>query len=68
MERVEAGETITITVGGRPTAILAPVGRHRRWIPRSEFVTTLLAHQADPDLTRDLQDLAGETTDDLPLR
>lgn len=67
LKRVEAGETITITVGGLPTAVLAPVGRRRRWVPRSEFVTKLLANQADPGLTWDLQDLAGETTDELPL-
>lgn len=67
LERVEAGETITITVGGRPMAVLAPVGRRRRWVPRSEFATTLLAHQADPGLADDLQELAGEMTDELPL-
>ena len=67
LDRVEAGETITITVGGRPTAVLTPVGRRRRWAPRNEFVTALLTHQADPGLARDLQDLAGETTDELPL-
>lgn len=67
LERVEAGETITITVGGRPAAVLAPVGRRRRWMPRSTFAETLLAHQADAGLTDDLEALAGEMTDDLPL-
>jgi prevent-host-death family protein len=67
LQRVEAGETITITVGGRPTAVLAPVGRRRRWVPRSEFATTLLTHQADPGLAEDLEELAGEMTDEFPL-
>lgn len=67
LDRVEAGETITITVGGRPAAVLAPIGRRRRWVPRSDFVTTVLAHQADPGLADDLADLAGEMTDELPL-
>lgn len=67
LDRVESGETITITVGGRPTAVLVPIGRRSRWLPRSTFVSTVLAHQADPGLAEDLAELAGETTDELPL-
>ena len=67
LDRVASGETITITVDGRPAAVLAPVGRRPRWGPRSEFVTTILAHQADPGLAADLDELAGEMTDELPL-
>lgn len=67
LDRVEAGETLTITVDGRPTAVLAPVGRRRRWVPRSEFVSTVLTHQADAGLADDLDELAGEMTDELPL-
>ena len=67
LDRVESGETITITVDGRPTAVLRPVGRRPRWVLRSEFVTTVLAQQADPDLTGELDELADEMTDDLPL-
>ena len=67
LDRVEAGERVTITVDGRPVAVLAPVGRRPRWVARSEFVPMVLANQADPGLTADLQALAGDTTDDLPL-
>ena len=67
LDRVESGETITITVGGRPTAVLAPIGRRPRWVPRSEFASTVLTHQADSGLTEDLDELAGEMTDELPL-
>lgn len=67
LDRVESGETITITVGGRPTAVLAPIGRRPRWVPRSEFASTVLSHQADPGLAEDLAELAGEMTDELPL-
>lgn len=67
LDRVASGETITITVDGRPTAVLRPIGRRPRWVLRSEFASTLLAHQADPDLTEDLDELAGEMTDELPL-
>jgi prevent-host-death family protein len=67
LDRVEAGETLTITVDGRPAAVLAPVGRRRRWIPRSEFASTVLTRQADAGLADDLDELAGEMTDELPL-
>lgn len=65
LDHVEAGETLTITVDGRPMAVLAPVGRRRRWISSEEFTSTVLAHQADPALAHDLDDLAGEMTDDI---
>jgi prevent-host-death family protein len=68
LDRVEADETFTITVDGRPMAVLAPVGRRRRWISNDEFRATVLVHQADPSLADDLLQLAGETTDDVPIR
>lgn len=67
LDRVEAGETLTITVDGRPMAVLGPVGRRRRWISSDEFASTVLVHQADPALADDLDDLAGEMTDDIAL-
>ena len=68
LDRVQAGETITITVDGRPVALLSPVGRRPRWLARREFAETALAHQADPALSTDLRSLFDETTDDLPLQ
>lgn len=67
LDRVAAGESLTITVDGRPVALLGPVARRPRWVQRSEFVSAVLAHQADPALTADLDVLAGEMTDDVPL-
>jgi prevent-host-death family protein len=37
LRRVEAGETLVITVAGRPVAELSPTGR-RRWVKGSELV------------------------------
>lgn len=68
LDRVLAGETLTITVDGRPAALLAPVGRRPRWFARGEFISDVLTHQADPELVGDLEELAGEMTDELPLR
>jgi len=66
--RVEAGEAITITIDGRPVAILQPVGRRPQWIARDEFVRRVLPHQADPGLPAELADLVPDTTDDVPVR
>jgi prevent-host-death family protein len=66
LDRVQWGETITITVDGRPAAVLAPIARRPRWVARSHFVTAVLPHQADPALAEDLEALAREMTDELP--
>jgi prevent-host-death family protein len=68
LDRVEAGETLTITVDGRPVALLAPIGRRRRWLPRREFAEIVQTSQADAGLAADLEELAGEMTDERPLR
>ena len=67
LERVEAGEEVTITVDGRPVAVLHPVGRRPRWMKREEFVRRVLSRQADPELKRALAELAPDTTDDIAL-
>lgn len=68
LDRVEAGESITITVDGRPVAVLEPVRRRPRWMTRHEFGLRVLRHQADPGLADDLAALSDEMTDDLPFR
>jgi prevent-host-death family protein len=65
LDRVEAGEAITITIDGRPVAVLQPLGRRPRWLPREEFVRRVVRHQADAALGRELADLTPDTTDDL---
>jgi prevent-host-death family protein len=68
LQRVEAGESITITVDGRAVATLAPVGRRPRWMPKAELLSLIGSHQADSGLRDDLRRLAPDTTDDSPLR
>lgn len=67
LDRVEAGERLTITVDGRAVAVLGPVSRRAGWMPRHEFTERVLKHQADPGLSADLDDIAGELTDEMPL-
>ena len=66
LDRVATGERITITVDGRPAAELGPVGRRRRWMSRQSFADLVIERQADADLAQELDDLAGDSTDDLP--
>jgi prevent-host-death family protein len=68
LARVEAGESVTITVDRRPVAVLQPIGRRPRWSTRDEFVARMSGRRADPRLRDDLRRLAPETTDDLELR
>jgi prevent-host-death family protein len=68
LDRVAGGEAITITVDGRPVAVLQPAGRRPRWLNREEFIRRILAHQADAALRTELRSLAPDTTDDLPPR
>ena len=67
LERVQSGEAVTITVNGRPVAVLQPLGRRPRWLTREEFVHRVVPHQTDPGFHRERSELAPDTTDDLPL-
>jgi len=67
LDRVAAGESLTVTVGGRPVAVLQPLGRRPRWLARNEFVRRVLRRQADPGLLAELRDLAPDTTDDIRI-
>jgi len=66
LDRVEAGESITITVDGRAVAVLLPTDRRLRFMARDPFVRRVLSHRADAGLRAELRDLAPDTTDDLP--
>lgn len=67
LDRVESGEALTITIDGRPVAVLQPLGRRPRWMQRDEFARRMLRHLADPGLSRELTELLPETTDDIPM-
>lgn len=66
LARVEAGESITITVDGRPVATLEPIERRPRSMSREEFIHRLIPAQADHALLAELREMLPETTDDLP--
>lgn len=68
LTRVEAGEALTITIRGRPVAILQPIDRRPRFMSRDEFIGRVLPAQADPALRSELRAMLPETTDELPWR
>jgi prevent-host-death family protein len=68
LDRVGAGESVTITVDGLPVAVLQPLSRRPRWLSREEFARRVVSRQADAGLTQQLRDLAPDTTDDVPFR
>jgi prevent-host-death family protein len=67
LRRVEAGEDVTITVDGRPVAVLRPITARPRWMSGSELFLRLSRHQSDPALAKDLSEMVPDMTDDLPL-
>jgi prevent-host-death family protein len=66
LRQVSGGTRITITVNGKPIAEIGPVRAMRpQFFTKADLVTLVIDHQADAGLSGDLDDLAGETTDDL---
>jgi prevent-host-death family protein len=65
IDAVQAGERVVLTVHGEPIADIVPHGRRTPWLPGERLREQLLTRSADPGLSRDLDDLAGGTLDEL---
>jgi prevent-host-death family protein len=65
IDAVQAGERVTLTVHGEPVADIVPHGRRARWLAGARLREQLQIRSADPGLTRDLDELAGQTLDEL---
>jgi prevent-host-death family protein len=62
---VESGERVTLTVRGNPVADIVPHGQRTRWLSGEALRRELEGRSADPELREDLEDLAGQTLDEL---
>ena len=62
---VESGERVTLTVRGQAVADIVPHGRRTRWLDGRRLTSELSQRAADPGLTGDLAELAGQTVDVL---
>ena len=66
LRQVSGGTPVTVTVNGTPIAEIRPVrAACSQFMSKADLLDVLLHRQADPGLTSDLAQLAGEPTDDL---
>lgn len=65
VDALRAGERITLTVRGEPIADIVPHGGRTRWLSGAVLQDQLAHRSADPGLTTDLADVAGQTLADL---
>lgn len=65
IDAVRAGQPVTLTVHGEPVADIVPHRRRVRWLSGDFLRTELVERAADPQLTAELDDLVGQTLDDL---
>lgn len=66
LRQVSDGTRVTITINGKPVAEIGPVNATRpQFFTKAGLVELVSRHQADSRLSRDLELLAGDTTDDL---
>jgi prevent-host-death family protein len=65
IDAVRAGERVTLTVHGEPIADIVPHGRRARWLSGPDLRLQLADRAADPALQRDLDELVGQTLDEL---
>jgi prevent-host-death family protein len=61
LRRAEAGETITVTVSGRPVAELGPTA-HRRWVS-GEALSRVWTTPAPKTLAADIEGFGADLTD-----
>lgn len=65
IDAVRAGERVTLTVHGEPIADIVPHGHRTRWLPGAHLREQLGERAADPALQRQLDELTGQTLDEL---
>lgn len=65
IDAVRAGERVTLTVHGEPVADIVPHEQRARWLSGAELRAELEQRAADPGLRRELDELAGQTLDQL---
>jgi prevent-host-death family protein len=65
IDAVRSGERVVLTSNGEPIADIVPHQRRDRWLSGSWLTDQLQTRSADPGLTRDLDELAGQTLEEL---
>jgi prevent-host-death family protein len=62
LRQAEAGEEFTITVEGRPVALLVPYPK-RTWVPKADYLRILKTAGPDPTFFEDIAELGGTIED-----
>jgi prevent-host-death family protein len=62
LRQAETGEEFTITVEGRPVAMLVPYPK-RQWVPRADCVRALTGLPPDPTFFSDIAELTDGVED-----
>jgi prevent-host-death family protein len=65
IDAVKAGERVVLTVNGEPTADIVPHGHRSRWLSGEQLRGQLAERSADPALAGELDELVGQTLDEL---
>lgn len=65
LARVAAGEHLRVTVRGKPVADLTPVSDESRFVERSALEAILDRHPLDPGFAGDVDEVLGETVEDV---
>jgi len=65
IDAVKSGERVVLTVNGDPMADIVPHGRRTRWLSGDQLREQLLERAADPSLRQELDEMTGQTLDEL---
>jgi prevent-host-death family protein len=65
IDAVKAGERVTLSVHGEPVADIVPHGQRTRWLSGPQLRAQLAERAADAELGRELDEVAGQTLDEL---
>jgi prevent-host-death family protein len=65
LDAIRAGERVVLTVHGEAVADIVPHGRRTRWLSGDHLRRELGEGSADAGLQDELDDLAGQTLDEL---
>ena len=65
IDAVRAGERVVLTVHGEAVADIVPHRQRARWLPGDHLRQELATRAADSALCEELDDLAGQTLDEL---
>jgi prevent-host-death family protein len=65
IDAVKAGERVVLTVHGEPVADIVPHRRRASWLSGEWIRDELAERSADAALSGELNDLAGQTLDEL---